>query len=132
MISITPPKLTMNDSSSAIFQYPSFTVTYESGIDSVPRFDAHLEFYSAEKTVRVQYDSPYVKGLPTTMHVVENVDGVYRESTIRKTYEDSYTLELKELHAIVVDGAPIRTTAQDAKEDLKIFRMLVKAAERKL
>ncbi|CAG8922224.1 unnamed protein product [Penicillium salamii] len=117
---------------SAIFQYPSFTVTYESGIDSVPRFDAHLEVYSAEKTVRVQYDSPYVKGLPTTMHVVENVDGVFRESTIRKTYEDSYTLELKELHAIIVDGAPIRTTAQDAKEDLKIFRMLVKAAERKL
>ncbi|CAG8219789.1 unnamed protein product [Penicillium salamii] len=116
---------------SAIFQYPSFTVTYESGIDSVPRFDAHLEVYSAEKTVRVQYDSPYVKGLPTTMHVVENVDGVFRESTIRKTYEDSYTLELKELHAMIVEGAPIRTTAQDAKEDLKIFRMLVKAAERK-
>ncbi|EEY22427.1 myo-inositol 2-dehydrogenase [Verticillium alfalfae VaMs.102] len=79
-----------------LFKYPGFTVSYESGIDNNPRFDAHLEVYSNTKSVRLQYDTPYVKGLPVTMHIAENDDGAYKETTIRKTYEDPYTHELKE------------------------------------
>ncbi|PLB46589.1 NAD binding Rossmann fold oxidoreductase [Aspergillus steynii IBT 23096] len=116
---------------SALFRYPSFTVMYESGLDSIPRFDAHLEVYTAKKTVRLQYDTPYVKGLPITMHVAENVDGVFQKRTIRRTYEDPYTVELKELHAVVTGEKPVKTTAVDAKQDLEIFRMLVRAAARK-
>lgn len=112
---------------SAILQYPGFSVTYESGIDNIPRFDAHIEVYSLNKSVRVVYDTPYVKGLPITMVICENVDGVYKESTVRKTYEDPYTLEMKELYQMVVSGKPVKTTTKDAKEDLKIFRMIMKA-----
>ena len=48
---------------SAIFNYrnrdgSSFAVTYESGIDQVPRFDAHLAIYGETKTVSIQYDTP--------------------------------------------------------------------------
>ncbi|TPX13098.1 uncharacterized protein E0L32_006524 [Thyridium curvatum] len=109
-----------------LFKYPGFTVSYESGLDNVPRFDAHLEVYSPNKTVRVQYDTPYVKGLPVTMHITENVDGVFRESTIRKTYEDPYTLEMKQLWTLVVEGTPVKTTPQDALNDLEIFRMIMR------
>lgn len=94
----------------------------------MPRFDAHIEVYSATKTVRVQYDSPYIKGLPITMNLQENIDGGLKESVIRKTYEDPYTIEMKELHQMVVDGKTIKTTAEDAKKDLEIFRMLVRSA----
>lgn len=107
-------------------KYPGFTVSYESGIDNIPRFDAHLEVYSANKTVRVQYDTPYVKGLPITMHIVENVDGAYKESTIRRTYEDAYTLEMKKLWQMVVEGEAVKTTAKDALQDIELFGMLMK------
>ncbi|OGE47349.1 hypothetical protein PENARI_c048G04172 [Penicillium arizonense] len=113
---------------SAIFEYPTFSVTYEPGLDSVPRFDAHIEVYSATKTVRVQYDSPYIKGLPITMHVQENIDSGFKESVIRRTYEDPYTTEMKELYAMMADGKAIKTTAEDAKKDLETFRMLVRSA----
>lgn len=48
---------------SAIFNYKnrdgsSYAVTYESGIDLVPRFDAHLTIYGERKTVSIQYDTP--------------------------------------------------------------------------
>ena len=48
---------------SAIFNYKNrdrspFAVTYESGIDLVPRFDAHLAVYGERKTVSIQYDTP--------------------------------------------------------------------------
>ncbi|CZR68713.1 uncharacterized protein PAC_18612 [Phialocephala subalpina] len=110
-----------------LFQYPGFAVSYESGMDQVPRFDAHIEIYSAKKTVRVQYDTPYVKGLPTTLHICENVDGAYKESMIRRTYEDAYTLEIMELYKMIVEGKQIKTTAADAKKDLEIFGMIMKA-----
>lgn len=52
---------------SAIFNYRNkngspFAVTYESGIDLVPRFDAHLAVYGKNKSVSIHYDTPYVKG----------------------------------------------------------------------
>jgi hypothetical protein len=101
-------------------------------MDQVPRFDAHIEIYSPKKTIRVQYDTPYVKGLPTTLHISENVDGVYKETTVRRTYEDAYTLELLELHAMVTEGRPHKTTAVDAKKDLEIFKMIMQAGFAKL
>lgn len=111
---------------SVLFKYPTFTVSYESGIDNIPRFDAHLEVYGADKTVRVQYDTPYVKGLPVTMHIVENVEGVYRESTIRKSYEDAYTLEMKTFWAMASEGISAKTTVQDALQDFDVFEMLMR------
>lgn len=48
---------------SAIFNYKNrdgspYAVTYESGIDLVPRFDAHLAVYGEKKTVWIQYNTP--------------------------------------------------------------------------
>ena len=92
----------------------------------MPRFDAHLEVYGSNKTVRVQYDTPYVKGLPVTMHIAENVDGTYKESKILKSYEDPYTLEMKTFWEMVVEGKVQKTTAEDAGQDLEIFGMAMK------
>ena len=110
-----------------LFQYPGFCVSYESGIDNVPRFDAHLEIYSMAKSIHVQYDTPYVKGLPVTMHIRENDNGAYRETTVRRTYEDPYTLEMKALYELVMKGTPVKTTAEEAAQDLRIFQMVMKA-----
>ena len=115
---------------SAIFQYPGFTCTYESGIDNVPRFDACIEVFSPNKTVTVTWDTPFVKGLAVNMIIKENVDGVYHESTIRKTFEDPFTRELQIFHDFVTKGVPVKTTPEDAKNELSIFQMLVKAQKK--
>lgn len=116
---------------SVLFQYDGFPVVYESGINNVPIFDAHIEVYSQEKIVRVNYDTPYVKGLPVTMTIRERIDGSkgdgYQERTVRKTYEDPYTLELLEFYRCAVEKTPPKTSPADAREDLDIFRMIMQA-----
>ncbi|KAI7210684.1 NAD(P)-binding protein [Hortaea werneckii] len=112
-----------------LFQYPGFVCSYESGIDEIPRFDAHLEVYSKNKQVTVQYDTPYVKGLPVTMTIKENVDGHYEERFVRKTYEDPYTLEMRELYALATEGKPVKTTVEDAAKDLEIYQMIMSAGK---
>ena len=112
---------------SAILDYGTFSVTYESGVDLIPRFDAHIEVYSPMKSVRIQYNSPYVKGLPTTMIVEENVNGVYVKREVTMGYEDPYTLEMKELYTSITNQWRVKTTAEDARKDLEVVQMILQA-----
>lgn len=111
-----------------LFKYPSFTVSYELGFHNIPVFDAHLEVYGTNKLVRVQYDSPYIRGLPVTMHIQENVGGTYRETTLRKTYEDTFILQMTELYTSIVENKSVKTSATDALRDLRIYRMIIQGA----
>lgn len=117
---------------SVLFQYSGFAVSYESGIHSVPQFDAHIEVYGQDKIVRIQYDTPYVKGLPITVHVSESVNGSLKETVIRQTYEDAYTQELKHVYEWIRLGKPVKTTIEDARLDIEIFQMIVKADSRRV
>jgi predicted dehydrogenase len=114
---------------SVLFKYNDFPVTYESGVIHVPEFDAHIEVYSADKVVRIQYDSPYVKGLPITMTVKEKVGDGFQERTVRKTYVDPYTLELLAFHDCAVNKKMPKTSAQDARQDLELFKMIMQAGQ---
>ena len=100
---------------------------YESGIHNIPVFDAHIEVYSNEKTVRIQYDTPYIKGLPIKIYITENDGGALKETTLLPTYEDAYTQELRELYESFTAGKPAKTTIDDAENDLKICQMILRA-----
>ncbi|KAF7905241.1 uncharacterized protein EAF01_005762 [Botrytis porri] len=112
-----------------LFQFDGFAVTYESGVQGVPTFDAHLEVYSEDKIVRVNYDSGYIKGLPVTMTIRERIgESGYQERTVRKTYEDPYTLEFLDFHDCVINGKTPKTSVQDAKKDLDLFKMILQSS----
>ncbi|KAL0932435.1 oxidoreductase [Colletotrichum truncatum] len=113
---------------SVLFKYDDFPVTYESGFNKIPQFDAHIEVYSPDKIVRVDYDTPYVKGLPVTMTVRERVgDDGFQERKIRKTYQDPYTTELLDLYDCVINGKQPKTSASDARNDIELFKMILLA-----
>ncbi|KAF2092285.1 NAD(P)-binding protein [Saccharata proteae CBS 121410] len=120
---------------SAIFNFRNktgepFAVTYESGIDSVPEFDAHLAVYGQDKRVTIHYDSPYVKGLPIKVVVVEkNEHGEIQKREMLTSYEDAYTAELQEMHACFTEGKAVKTTAEDALQDLKLYDLIYKKYE---
>lgn len=117
----------------ATFEYDGFPVVYESGINSVPTFDAHIEVYTQNKIIKVNYDTPYIKGLPTTVSIREKTTGprgetCYQERMIRTTYEDSYTIEFKNWYDCIIKNQHSKTTIADAKYDIDIFKMLMLAA----
>ncbi|UPK93751.1 hypothetical protein LCI18_004686 [Fusarium solani-melongenae] len=105
-----------------------YSVTYESGIDEVPVFDAHLSVYGVRKRVTIKYDSPYVKALPILVEVEElNEQGEIQMRSVLSSYEDTYTAELQELYECLVNGREIKTTVEDAMQDLQIYDMMYKA-----
>lgn len=53
-----------------------------------------------------------------------NEHGEVISREIVSSYEDAYTAELKEMHACLTGCQPIKTTAEDATQDLKLFKLL--------
>ncbi|TIA90019.1 hypothetical protein E3P99_01738 [Wallemia hederae] len=112
----------------AIFDYDGFVTTYETGVDQTPLFDAHIEVYGDGKRVKVEFDTPYIKGLPIKLVIGEgDADGRYIERVVRPSYEDAYTIEYKAFYDAVRNGKQHKTTADDARCDLAIFKMITEA-----
>ncbi|KAK5715160.1 hypothetical protein LTR15_010577 [Elasticomyces elasticus] len=114
-----------------LFKYPGYIVSYESGFHNIPMFDAHIEVYGEDKSVRIEWENPFIHGLPVTTTTKERVGGGIKETRSRKTYEDPFILELKELHAMVTENKAVKTSAEDAEKDIHIWQMIIRAAAQK-
>ncbi|KAK4689402.1 hypothetical protein P7C73_g709, partial [Tremellales sp. Uapishka_1] len=113
---------------SAVFAYHGFKAYYEMAIDDVAVFDAHLEVYTGDKRIKIQYDTPYVKGLPIKVVIQAQLpNGDFAETIVRPTYEDTYSLEYNELYAAIVAGKAYQTTPVDAKQDLMLAKMVMES-----
>ncbi|MCZ8515484.1 Gfo/Idh/MocA family oxidoreductase [Paenibacillus filicis] len=110
---------------SAILEYDDFYTTFETGVDNQRRFDAHIEVYSPAKSIKVQYDTPYIRHLPTHLIVSETKGDAYLESVIRPTFKDPYTHEIEYFYDVVTNGLKPKTTPEDFKEDLSIFQEII-------
>lgn len=111
----------------AILQFDGYCATYETLVDQQRRFDAHIEVYGEETSFRIQYDTPYIRHLPTTLVTHETRGEAYVETTLRPTFKDPYTHELEAFHDVATGGAGPKTTAEDYAKDLRLFRDIVDA-----
>ena len=78
--------------------------------------------------MRVDFDGPYNKGFLVMMTIREKFDdGSFQERKVRKTYEDPYILELLEFYDCVISGRTPKSNAEDAKKDVELFQMILRA-----
>jgi predicted dehydrogenase len=111
----------------AMLDYDDFYVTYETGVDEQLRFDAHIEVYGEHASMRVQYDTPYVRHFPTVLVSEETRgDGLHRVVS-RPHLKDPYTHELEYFHQVVTGGGRPKTDPEDFVQDLDLFAELVRA-----
>lgn len=113
----------------ALLDYGDFMVTYETGVDDQLRFDAHLEVFGATASMRVQYDTPYVRHFPTTLQIEQTVGDSYERSVVRPHLKDPYTHELEYFHEVVTTGATPKTTPEDYVQDMELFVEIIRALE---
>ena len=110
----------------ALLDYGEFVVTYETGVDDQLRFDAHLEVYGATGSMRVQYDTPYVRHFPTTLVLEQTVGETYERTVLRPHLKDPYTHELEYFHDVVTRGRMPKTTPEDYVEDMELFLEIIR------
>jgi predicted dehydrogenase len=111
----------------ALFEYEDFTVSFETGVDHNRRFDAHITVYGETQEIRVQYDTAYIRQLPTRLFLTETQGEVFEEREIRPTFTDAYTMELLHFYEVVTHHVQPKTTAEDFLYDLDLFEMMIDA-----
>jgi predicted dehydrogenase len=110
----------------AAFDYGDYVCQFETGVDQLPRFDAYLEVYSPSKTVRVEYDTPYVRNLPARLIVTEpHTTHGAAVITSFPGRRDSFVLEWLAFHHNVTGRRTPKTTPEDARQDLVLFREMI-------
>jgi predicted dehydrogenase len=113
-----------------VMEYDGFQAVLETGVDDQVRFDAHIEVYGATSSLRVQYDTPYIRHLPTTLTVESTRDDRYTVEHVRPTFTDPYSSELIALHDAITTGTRVKTTAEDFTHDLRLFGEIIEAIRR--
>lgn len=111
----------------AQLEYDGFVVTYETGVDSQLRFDAHIELYGESAQMRIQYDTPYVRHLPTTVVIERTVGDSLQHEVDRPHLKDPYTCELEYFHDMATQGTVPKTSPEDYVEDMELFFDLIRA-----
>jgi predicted dehydrogenase len=110
----------------AAFDYGPFVCQFETGIDNIPRFDAHLEVFGEYKTLRVQYDTPYVRNLPIRMFTTEaNGQGGVTTSDAHPAWGDPFVAEWQAFYDNVTQNRLPKSGPEDFLLDLQLFTQMV-------
>ncbi|MCW5722885.1 MAG: Gfo/Idh/MocA family oxidoreductase [Devosia sp.] len=105
----------------ALFDYGHFTALYEAVIDDVSRFDAGIEILTQTQQFKLNYDTPYIRNLPTRLEITTSSATETGTEIIGPIYEDPFRIELGAFLDSVVNGTPNKTTLEDSLADLNLF-----------
>ena len=109
----------------AAFDYGPFVCHFETGVNRVAVFDAHLEVYGDKRMIRVQYNTPYVRNLPITLHVTEtDSENAAATRTLHPAWNDPFVAEWRAFYESVRSGTPSKTDAADFRQDLELFAQM--------
>ncbi len=111
----------------AEFDYGDYVCHFETGIDQIPRFDAHLEIYGDRQVVRVQYDTPYVRNLPVRLFITEeNGRGGVLYKNSHTAWGDPFVEQWKAFYQNVTMKKVPKTSPDDFAHDLELFAEMIR------
>lgn len=104
-----------------LFDYGSFTCVYEAVIHDVARFDAGIEVLTFNQHFKINYDTPYIRNLPTRLEITTSSDTQTGSEIFGPFYEDPFRIELDALYEAVTTGRRPKTALSDSLADLELF-----------
>ena len=75
----------------------------------------------------MQYNTPYIRQLPTQLFISETRGEAFEELAIRPTFIDAYMVELQHFYEVVTHNVQPKTSAEDFLHDLDLFDMIINA-----
>ncbi len=111
----------------AEFDYGNYVCHFETGIDQIPRFDAHLEIYGDRQVVRVQYDTPYIRNLPIRLFVTEeNGRGGVLHKNSHPSWGDPFVEQWRAFYRNVTMRTAPKSSPRDFAHDLELFAEMIR------
>ncbi len=104
----------------AVFDYGRFHCLYEIVIDNIARVDAYVEIMGEYKSLKLCYDTPYIRNLPTSLEIQESTEN-YNKKTIKGPfYSDPFKEELLHFYDVITKNTAMKTPLSDATLDIRL------------
>ena len=110
---------------SVMFDYGHFVANYDAVVDDLGVFDAMIEVRSNTKRVRIIYDTPYIRSLPTRLEITEATTAGPINRTMDPIYADAFSNELATFHTHILEGTKPVTDLEDSRRDLELMAMAI-------
>jgi predicted dehydrogenase len=111
----------------ATMRYPGEArCVFYTGVMNIRRFDEKLTVIGSDKTVQIDFPSPFLKSAPTMVHVWENRDGAFREDHVLASYEEAFKEELIHFHDCIVTGKAPLTSIAEGRKDTQLLIDLIR------
>ena len=94
-------------------------------VDELGLFDAMIEVRSHTKRLRIVYDTPYIRNLPTRLEIAEGTPDGVRQRILGPFYTDAFAEELKTFHRHIQDGTKPKTDLADSRRDLALMVQII-------
>ncbi|MFV0431055.1 MAG: Gfo/Idh/MocA family protein [Alphaproteobacteria bacterium] len=109
----------------AVLDYGNFTCLYEIVIDNIARVDAYVQVMGEYKDMKLCYDTPYIRNLPTKL-ILQNSSEDSNEHIIKGPYyDDPFQKELLHFYDVIVHHTPIQTPIKDAVLDIQLAEKIL-------
>jgi virulence factor len=110
---------------SITFDYGHFACLYDAVVDDLGLFDAMIEVRSNTRRVRILYDTPYIRSLPTRLEVTDAGPLGPVTKTFGPLYGDAFSNELEIFHRHITEGTKPLTDLADSRRDLALMAEII-------
>ncbi|MER9350114.1 Gfo/Idh/MocA family oxidoreductase [Mesorhizobium sp. M0227] len=110
---------------SVTFDYGHFACLYDAVVDDLGLFDAMIEVRSNNRRVRIIYDTPYIRSLPTRLEVTDAGPFGPVTKTLGPLYGDAFSKELETFHRHITQGTKPLTDLADSRRDLALMAEII-------
>lgn len=90
-------------------------------VPHLPDYRERISIYFDDASLELEFPSPWLNHHPTRLSVRTGDGHVLERADIHVGYEEAFVEELKGFWSAIVEGAPVRNTAEHARRDMKLL-----------
>ena len=90
-------------------------------VPSLADYREHITFYFDDAVLELEFPSPWLNHQPTRLTIKKSVGHILASEDVRTGFEEAFIEELKGFWSAIVEGKPVRNTAEQARRDMGLL-----------
>ena len=90
-------------------------------VPSLADYREHITFYFDDAVLELEFPSPWLNHQPTRLTIKKSVGHILASEDVRTGFEEAFIEELKGFWSAIVEGKPVRNTAEQARRDMNLL-----------
>ncbi len=90
-------------------------------VPALADYREHITFYFDDAVLELEFPSPWLNHQPTRLTIKKSDGHSFVSEDIRSGYEEAFIEELKGFWSAIVEGKPVRNTAEQARIDMQLL-----------